>query len=130
MLFTILILYGGYTETTGNFSSKASDFVKPYMFGMKYVGIDVKTLFDSNFVILWWMNPEEIRMGSETEKVLSAAAAKGVPIDVIDPRKTASVRQYCAKWFPVLPGTDSALMFALLFVLIRDDRIAEEYIHR
>ncbi len=130
MLFTILILYGGYTETTGNFSSKASDFVKPYMFGTEYVEIDVKILFDLNLVILWGMNPEETRMGSETEKVLSAAAAKGVPIAVINPRKTASVRRYRAKWFPVFPGTDSALMLALLFVLIRDDRIAEEYIHR
>ncbi len=125
-----LSLYGGYTETTGNFSSEASDFVKPFMFGTKYVGIDVKTLFESNLVILWGMNPEETRMGSETEEVLSAAAAKGVSIVVIDPRKTASVRRYRAKWFPVLPGTDSALMLALLFVLIRDLRIDEEYILR
>lgn len=43
-----LSFYGGYTETTGNFSSEASDFVKPYMFGTKYVGIDVKTLLIQN----------------------------------------------------------------------------------
>lgn len=125
-----LSLYGGYTETTGNFSSEASDFVKPYMFGTKYVGIDVKSLFDSNLIILWGMNPEETRMGSETEKVLRALTAKGVPVITIDPRMTASVRRYNAEWFPVFPGTDSALMLALLYVLVREGKIDEGYIER
>ncbi len=125
-----LSLYGGYTETKGNYSSEASDFIKPFMFGTKYVGIDVKTLFNSKLVILWGMNPEETRMGSETENVLSALAAKGVPVVVVDPRKTASVRRYNARWFPVLPGTDSALMLALLYVFVREGKIDEGYMER
>ncbi len=125
-----LSLYGGYTETTGNFSSEASDFVKPYMFGTKYVGVDAKSLFDSKMIILWGTNPEESRMGSETEMVLSSLAAKGVPVITIDPRRTASQRRYNARWFPVLPGTDSALMLALLYTFIRDNTIDEDYINR
>jgi len=125
-----LSLYGGYTETTGNFSSEASDFVKPFMFGTKYLGIDVKTLFDSKLVILWGMNPEETRMGSETEMVLRTLAAKEVPIIVVEPRRTASSRRYNAQWFPVLPGTDSVLMLALLYIFMRDKTLQEEYVNR
>ncbi len=118
-----LALYGGYTETTGTFSSEASDFVKPFMFGTKYVGIDVKTLFDTKLVILWGMNPEETRMGTETERVFEELSSRGVPFIVVDPRRTASVRKYKARWFPVYPGTDSALMLSLLYILIRDAQV-------
>ncbi len=123
-------LLGGYTETTGNFSSEASDFVKPFMFGTKYIGIDVKTLFDSELIVLWGMNPEETRMGAETEYVLKKISEKGIPFAVVDPRKTASVRKYGGQWFPVLPGTDSALMLAVLFITIRDSKIDYDYIEK
>ncbi len=125
-----LSLFGGYTETDGSFSSEASDFVKPHMFGTKYVGIDVKTLFNSKLVILWGMNPEETRMGAETENVFAEISRRGTPIVVVDPRKTASVRKYNAKWFPVLPGTDSVLMLAVLYLLIRDFRADLDYMEK
>jgi len=118
-----LALYGDYTETTGNFSSEASDFVKPFMFGTKYVGIDVKTLFASKLILLWGMNPEETRMGAETERVFKELSSNGVPFIVVDPRRTASVRKYNARWFSVYPGTDSALMLSLLYILIRDAKV-------
>ncbi len=125
-----LSFYGGYTETTGNFSSEASDFVKPHMFGTKYVGIDVKTLFDSELIILWGMNPEETRMGAETERVLKEIAAKGVSFIIIDPRKTASVRKYGAWWLPINPGTDSALMLAVLYFLLKENTIDYSYLDK
>ena len=93
-----LSLYGGYTETRGSFSSEAASFVKPYMFGTKNVGIDVKTLPDSKMIILWGLNPEDTRFGCETEALLKKAAGTGIPFFVIDPRKTPSVKKYGAKW--------------------------------
>lgn len=125
-----LSLYGGYTNTTGNFSSEASDFVKPYMFGTKYVGIDVKTLFFSKLVILWGMNPEGTRMGAESEGVFSELAGNGIPFIILDPRKTASVRKYNAWWLPVKPGTDSALMLGVLFSLLKAGAVNHAFLEK
>lgn len=111
-------LFGGYTDTDGSYSSQATDFVKPHMYGTKYVGIDVKTLFSSKLVILWGFNAVDTRFGPETEKVLDAVKAKGVPIVIVDPRRTRTVKRYADEWLPVYPGTDSAMMLAVLHVLL------------
>lgn len=94
------------------------------------MGIDVKTLFNSKLVILWGMNPEETRMGAETENVLAEISRRGTPVVVVDPRETASVRKYGARWFPVLPGTDSVLMLAVLYILLRDSKTDLKYMEK
>ncbi|MCK5198663.1 MAG: molybdopterin-dependent oxidoreductase [Spirochaetales bacterium] len=125
-----LSLYGGYTETRGSFSSEAASFVKPYMFGTKNVGIDVKTLPDSKMIILWGLNPEDTRFGCETEALLKKAAGTGIPFFVIDPRKTPSVKKYGAKWLGITAGTDSALMLAMLYFLLTEGLADRNFIEK
>ena len=115
-----LSLYGGYTETYGNFSSEASDFIKQPMFGTRNIGIDVKTLLNSRLIILWGFNPADTRFGCETEASLKQAADGGLPFIVVDPRKTPSVTKYNARWIPIKAGTDSALMLSMLYLLLSE----------
>jgi len=42
----------------------------------------------------------------------------GVPVIVIDPRRSRTVDLLGSEWIPVLPGGDAALMSAVLFVLL------------
>jgi anaerobic dimethyl sulfoxide reductase subunit A len=121
-------LFGGYTDTDGSFSSQASDFVKPHMYGTKYVGIDVKSLFSSKLILLWGFNAVDTRFGPETEKVLDAVKGKGVPIVVIDPRRTRTVKRYADQWLQIYPGTDSALMLAVLHVLLTRDMVDRDFL--
>ncbi len=123
-------LYGGCTDTAGNYSSQATDFVKPYMYGTKYVGIDIKTLLHSKMIVLWGFNAADTRFGAETEAVLNRAKENGIPIVVIDPRRTRTVRRYAAEWLPVYPGSDSALMLAVLYVIVSRGLENREYIER
>ncbi|MEA1910560.1 MAG: molybdopterin-dependent oxidoreductase [Spirochaetota bacterium] len=125
-----LSYYGGYTETYGDFSSEASGFVKPYMFGTKNIGIDVKTLLNSKMIILWGLNPEDTRFGCETEALLKQAADTGIPFVVVDPRKTPSVTRYNAKWLPIKAGTDSALMLGMLYFLLSEGLADREFIYK
>ncbi len=125
-----LSLYGGYTETYGNFSSEATSFVKPHMFGTKNIGIDVKTLLNSRLIILWGFNPDDTRFGCETEALLKEAADGGVPFIVVDPRKTPSVTKYNAKWIPITAGTDSALMLSMLYLLLSEGLADLEFIEK
>ncbi|NQT60089.1 MAG: molybdopterin-dependent oxidoreductase [Bacteroidetes bacterium] len=123
LLTRFLALFGGYTETRGSYSSEAVSFVNPFLFGTNDVGIDVRTLLDSELVILWGFNPADTRFGCETEAVLRELKKRGTPVIVIDPRRTASVDLCGAEWIPIYPGSDNALAAALLRLLILDDRI-------
>ena len=125
-----LSLYGGYTETYGNFSSEAASFVKPHMFGTKNIGIDVKTLLDSKLIILWGFNPSDTRFGCETEALLKKAADAGLPFIVVDPRRTPTVTKYNAKWLPIGAGTDSILMLSMLYLLLSEGLADLEFIEK
>ena len=58
-----LALAGGFTDTYGSYSSEATDYVKPFMYGTDAVGIDVKTLRYSELIILWGLNAADTRFG-------------------------------------------------------------------
>jgi anaerobic dimethyl sulfoxide reductase subunit A len=56
------------------------------------------------------------------------AKKRGIPVIVIDPRKTSTVSQLGTQWIPVLPGTDSVLMAAVLWVLIDEELVDRDSI--
>ncbi len=123
LLPRFLALFGGYTATCGSYSSEAVSFVNPFLFGEHDIGIDVRTLLDSELVILWGFNPADTRFGCETEAVLRELKKRGTPVQVIDPRRTASVDLCGAEWLPIYPGSDNALAAALIWLLIQEKRI-------
>ncbi|MCF7928467.1 MAG: molybdopterin-dependent oxidoreductase [Spirochaetales bacterium] len=120
--------FGGFTDTVGAYSNQASDFVKPFMYGTRDIGIDVKTLFDSQLLILWGFNPADTRFGPETEAGLHKISDRGTPIVVIDPRRSRTVRRFRARRLPIYPGTDAALMLALLGMAVSTGRVDRDYI--
>lgn len=112
-----LSMFGGYTETAGSYSSQAVSFVLPYVLGTRHAGIDAATLQDSQLIILWGANVADCRLGGETYRRVLEAKRRGAAVVAIDPRRTATVTQLSTCWLPVRPGTDSALMLAVLYVL-------------
>ncbi len=125
-----LSLFGGFTDTYGTFSSEATDFVKPHLFGTEYVGIDVKTLLSSELIVLWGFNAADTRLGTETERVIDEARRRGIPVVVIDPRRTRSVERFSAEWIPLYPGSDAVLMSAMLFVMIEEGLVDRDFVAR
>lgn len=123
-------LSGGFTDTYGSYSSEATDFIKPFMYGTGAVGIDVKTLRYSKLIILWGFNAADTRFSPETEAVLTQARQRGTQIVVIDPRRTRTVKRFADWWIPVYPGTDTALMQALLYCILRDRREERGFIEK
>lgn len=111
-------LRGGFTDTRGNYSSEASDFVKMHMFGTDKIGMDIRTLQESSTLVLWGFNPFEARFGSETEEFLLHLSRRGCRIVVIDPRETETVRSLKAQWIAVNPGTDGVLISSILYLIL------------
>ncbi len=79
----------------------------------------------SELVILWGTNTR--LTNRHLWAFIEEARAKGARVLVIDPIRTMTAQS--ADWFiQPLPGTDVALMLAVMHVLIRDDLIDHEYV--
>jgi anaerobic dimethyl sulfoxide reductase subunit A len=113
-----LNLTGGHVEQTSTYSSAAAGFVEPVVLGTNHAGIDPATLRHSAMIVLWGANLVDCIMGCEWRARVREAKRRGVPVVVVDPRRTATVRLLGTEWVPVLPGADSALMLALLHELV------------
>ena len=125
-----LNMFGGYTQTYANYSSAASDFVTPYVFGTLEVGIDAATLQHSKLIILWGANILDTRFGSEFPPRIREAGKNGVPLIVIDPRKSRTANLPKAEWLQIRPGTDTAMMAAVLYELIINNQVDYPYLEK
>ena len=123
-------LFGGYTTFSDSYSSSAEGFVNPYIFGTRQVGMDAENLLRSRMVILWGANISDTRFGSELENVIREVRKRGVPVISIDPRRSRTAKLLADEWLPILPGSDTAMMTAVLHVLIDEDLVDHEFIRR
>jgi anaerobic dimethyl sulfoxide reductase subunit A len=113
-------LFGGFTGRSDSYSSAAAVFVQNYLFGSRMVGFDPPTLAQSNLIILWGANLSDTRFSSRIESILRKCKRDGVPIIVIDPRRSNTVRRLSTQWIQIRPGTDTAMMAAVLWVILNE----------
>jgi anaerobic dimethyl sulfoxide reductase subunit A len=125
LLSRFLNLFGGCTQLTGNYSNAAASFILPYLLGKDWTrsGFDPSTMQDAQMIILWGANVLETRQGTEVPQRLLEASRRGIPVVVIDPRRSATARHTATWWIPCKPGTDAALMLAVLHVLCSEDLV-------
>lgn len=121
-------LLGGYSGTDGNYSAGAVRFTMPYLFGTADTGLDPGTLADSKMLILWGANISDTRFGSNFETWVRRVKNAGVPVVVIDPRKSGTVKRCATEWIPIYPGTDAAMMCAVLYVLIKNGMTDKDFL--
>jgi len=123
---------GGCTEPEGSYSSNAANYALKKVFGQDYrnSGFDPATMQDARLIILWGANILEARLGAELPARLLEARRRGVHVISIDPRKTRTAEIAGAEWIAIQPGTDVALMYAILCILDREGLLDPEKIGR
>lgn len=90
-------------------------------------GSDPFEIRHARLVLLWGTNTK--LTNRHLWPHVEAARAQGATVVVIDPLRTATAR--AADWFiQPLPGTDVAMMLAMMHVLVRDGLVDEDYIAR
>lgn len=121
---------GGCTALEGNYSSNAGGFALKKAFGSHYPesGFDPATISMSGMIILLGANLLEARLGAELPARLEEAARRGVPVVYIDPRKTRTCEALGAEWLPIRPGSDVALLYAILCELSRRSMVDREHV--
>lgn len=88
-------------------------------------GMDPSDLRHSRFIILWGTNTR--LTNRHLWPFVEEARANGATVVVIDPLRTLTAES--ADWFlQPLPGTDVALMLAMMHVLVRDGLVDREWV--
>ncbi len=123
-------LFGECTETSGNYSSQAVSYSMPYILGNGPNGVDPLTLQQSELIILWGANISDTRFSCQLENIILEQKNKGVPVIVIDPRKSRSAKILGSEWIKINPGTDIVLMSAILYELITKSLIDKDFINK
>lgn len=123
-------LFGGCTTATDSYSSAATKFSAPYVFGTNHTGLDAATLMDTEFVFMPGANIADTRFGCELYNILKALRKKGVRMIILDPRKTRTVTGLDAEWIRINPGTDSAFVAAVIYDLLENGGANDAFIEK
>lgn len=125
-----LNLFGGCTGLEGSYSSNAAKYALSKVFGSDFhsSGFDPEDALHADAIVLWGANIFEARLGAQLSYYLAQAKSKGIPVACIDPRRTLTAEALGAWWLPIRPGTDCALMYALIYLLETDGRIDHAYV--
>jgi anaerobic dimethyl sulfoxide reductase subunit A len=114
-----LSLAGGFLGTTGNYSNGAAGPASLYTYGTEETGNSRSDWLRSKLLLIWGWDPVVTVLGSHTSWALREAKRQGIPIVVVDPRRTATAA-YADRWIPIRPGSDVALLNALAWELVRN----------
>ncbi|NCB41124.1 MAG: dimethyl sulfoxide reductase [Clostridia bacterium] len=109
----LLGLNGGFLSYYNYYSAACANYTTPYIYGTTECGHSPEDVLHTEFLVLWGHNPAENHFGPFQNRILMQAKEKGIPIVVIDPRKSESVLAYADEWIPIKPSTDSALADAM-----------------
>ena len=116
----LLNLFGGSLGHYNNYSWACMAAATETVYGTNVTGNQRQDWVNAKYILMWGWNPSEMRDGTNTEYFLRAARNRGARIVCIDPRMTPSAVALADEWVPVRPGTDTAMMSAMAYVLITE----------
>ncbi len=87
-------------------------------------------LLNSRLIILWGFNPKVTIQGTGTFWYISQAKKAGCKIISIDPIYTDTAKTLEARWVPIKPGTDTAMLAAMAYFMIREELQDQAYLDK
>jgi len=117
----LLNMFGGCTSRWGDTSCEAATFSDELTYGDILTGHSRDDLLNSRLIIMWGWNPANTIHVTNTPFYLAKAREAGIKIVCIDPRFTDTVATYAHQWIPIRPTTDTAMLIAMAYVIIKEN---------
>jgi anaerobic dimethyl sulfoxide reductase subunit A len=127
-MIRLLTQFGGFSTHYGNVSSEGAVYATQTQYTSPFVGHSRPDLLNAKLIILWGWDPARMISGSDTIYNLIKAKEKGIKIICIDPRYTDSAVVLADQWIPIIPGTDTAMMVAMAYVMIEEELYDKEFL--
>lgn len=128
LLFRLLNKIGGYTIRWGSYSGEAAYFSGRITYGSAATESTRDDLVNSRLIILWGWNPANTIWGTNTPAHICNAKEAGARIIAVDPRLHDSAAVWADEWIPIRPGTDAAMMAAMAYTIINEDRCDTQFL--
>ena len=126
----LLRSFGGYTSCWGGASAEGSVFASRATYGTLSTGHTRDDLVNSRLILLWGVNPATSIYSTNTSFYLVQAKEAGARVILIDPRYTATAAIFADQWIPIRPGTDTAMMMAMAYVMITENLHDQQFLDR
>jgi anaerobic selenocysteine-containing dehydrogenase len=89
------------------------------------VGMDVEAYVDSRLIVIWGSNPVTSNLHFWTRA--QEAKRRGARLVAIDPYRSVTAEK-CHEHIALLPGTDAALAFGVMHLLIENGHVDRDYV--
>ncbi|HFF1655926.1 MULTISPECIES: DMSO/selenate family reductase complex A subunit [Providencia] len=129
MLRRLFNITGGFLENYHSVSNGNTMAVTPYTYGTSASGSTLDTLENTPLVILWGHNPNETIFG-HSNHYFQKMKKNGTKFIVVDPRYSDTASSLADQWIPILPTTDNAMMDAMMYVIISENRHDQAFIDK
>lgn len=120
--------YGGHLGYYNNYSWGQIERATPTVYGTGVTGNQRQSWLSSKYIIMWSWNPAEMIDGSNSAWFIKKAKENGAKVIVIDPRKSLSAVALADEWIAIRPGTDAAMMSAMVYVMITEGLYDKEFV--
>ncbi len=126
----LLALDGGYLGRYNSYSSACVSQMAKLMYGTTVTGNSLESWLSSELIILWGHNPADSRFDCGSMHYLRKAKEKGIPIVVVDPRESDTVKKLDAEWIALRPASDAAMLDAMAYVIYTSGLHNQEFLDR
>jgi anaerobic dimethyl sulfoxide reductase subunit A len=124
----LMNLFGGCLGIYNSYSWAAINTATPTVYGTLKTGNQRQDWLNSKYILMWGWNPAEMRDGTNSDYFIKLARQNGARVVCIDPRMSLSAVALADEWIPIRPGTDTAMMSAMAYVMITEDLLDTQFI--
>ncbi|MGW8321043.1 MAG: molybdopterin-containing oxidoreductase family protein, partial [Thermodesulfobacteriota bacterium] len=126
----LLNRFGGQTSLGSCVSNDGAVFAGLYTYGTVFTGNEREDLLNAKMILMWGWNPADSIFGTNSSYYVALAREKGARVVAVDPRCTDSAAVLADQWVPIRPGTDTAMLIAMAYVMIEEDLHDQVFLDR
>jgi anaerobic dimethyl sulfoxide reductase subunit A len=126
----LLAMAGGYSTSWGYFSYEGGTFAELTTYGTMSSQSSREDFLNSRMILMWGWNPAVTIQDTNTAWWLAQAKEAGCRIVSVDPKHTETTAAIAHQWIPIRPGTDTAMMAAMAYVIISENLQDQRFLDR